>query len=448
MLKGLKSLFYIYIGSFCRLIAIVSVPQTEPIFISKAYAEEQNQPVNKRPSENKAIFPNEAIEEVFVQPFSGEGDSSLYFVDDALHPNAAIMAAIIAGKFDSNWQESEPNFLEKKFKIALQSYRKSWGALPQNILFSRSILKIGDNGPSVLALQNRLGGTKTDYFDTLLGDKIMQYRAAHNLPAGRHADKKLIDSLNLGFTHYHNIIAVNLHRAQELPRDLGAKYIWVNAANQTLYMIENDIIVDQMRVIVGSPENPTPMLAAFIRYSVINPYWNIPDDLTRDRYAPRALAQGPQYLKDRNFEILSGWENDAKILSYDDVNWQAVITGHEKLRMRQRPGLGNGMGDIKFMFPNRFGVYLHDTHNEASFLSSRRAISAGCVRVQHPWRLARWLYGQKPEADYNMPSQIVNLNEKIPVYITYFTAMPDDNGFSFYDDIYERDARLMEILNL
>lgn len=367
------------------------------------------------------------------------GRTTTYYVDDALHPDAALMAAIVAGRFDSNYVR-EPSLVEKKFLQSQKKYESLWGNLPQIEISNGNILKIGSTGPRVAALKRRLGVQGDDKFGSDLADKISLYRAAHSLPDGRHADDILLDSLNLGFEYYNQKIALNIVRAMELPSDMGDKFIWVNAANQILYMIEDDQISDEMRVIVGTADNQTPLMAAFIRFAVVNPYWNIPYDLVRDRYAPLAQKQGPNYLTDRSFEMLSGWDDDAAILSYSQIDWDSVVSGQQKLRMRQRPGPGNGMGDIKFMFPNRLGVYLHDSHNEASFLSDKRAISAGCVRIEKPWVLAQWLYGKKPKADYSQAEQIVNLEQKIPVYLTYFTAMPTDKGFSFYEDIYSRDT--------
>jgi len=373
------------------------------------------------------------------------GDTSLYYVDDELHPDAAIRAAIINGTFNDNSFVRQSNFIEKNFQMAVTEYEKNWGDLPQNQISFGKTLNIGNSGSRVRALNRRLMGITKNSFDENLGTKIKEYRKAHGLPVGRYADKKLIESLNLGFAHYKRKISVNMHRASELPGDLGDKFILVNAANQQLQIYEGNKVVNQMRVIVGTSRNPTPMIAAFLRFSVVNPYWNIPSDITRDRFAPRALKEGEAYLKSRRFEALSSWKEGAKILSYSQVNWQAIVDGEMTLRLRQRPGPGNGMGDIKFMFPNRFGVYLHDTHNEAPFQLDTRAISAGCVRVERPWELAQWLYGERPKVNSAKPEQIINLENKIPIYINYFTAIPNGNDISFHDDIYGRDARLMAL---
>lgn len=382
--------------------------------------------------------------------YAQSGDTSMHYIDAQLHPDAAMREAIVSGTFNAEFKAPPPNFIQASFDRALQDYQASWATLPQNKVARGSTLRLGAQGPRIESINQRLG-LSGSIFNANLASRIRYYRRTHDLPSGNHIDNILVDSLNLGAAYYSNKISLNQHRAAELPSDLGEKFILVDAANQQLYMYEGQNLVNQMRVIVGTAENPTPMLAGFMRFSVINPYWNVPTDLTRDRYARRVINGGENYLRTRRFEALSGWEDDARILSYSEVDWKAVEAGQRKLRLRQRPGPGNGMGDIKFMFPNQYGVYLHDTHNEAPFKLDSRAISAGCVRLEKPWILSDWLYGRRLQTMGKKPEQIVDLNSKTPVYISYFTAIPKDltkpsDGFSMRKDIYGRDARLSAAL--
>ncbi len=378
------------------------------------------------------------------------GDTNMHYIDQDLHPDYAIQEAIVSGTFNADFKAPPPNFIEASFNRALQEYETTWARLPQVRLARGNIVRMGAQGQRIANVNQRLG-LSGSVFNADLSNRIRHYRRVHDLPSGNHIDNILIDSLNLGAAHYINKISINLHRASELPSDLGEKFVLVDVANQQLYMYEGKNLVNQMRVIVGTADNPTPMLAGYMRFSVINPYWNVPTDLTRDRYARRIINGGENYLKTRRFEALSGWEDDARILSYSEVDWKAVESGQQKLRLRQRPGPGNGMGDIKFMFPNPYGVYLHDTHNEAPFKLDSRAISAGCVRLEKPWVLADWLYGKRLQTQGQRPEQIVNLDGKTPVYISYFTAIPKNlglpnEGLSMRKDIYGRDARLTKAL--
>jgi L,D-transpeptidase YcbB len=181
------------------------------------------------------------------------------------------------------------------------------------------------------------------------------------------------------------------------------------------------------------------LLADSIRFVVLNPYWNVPPDLVRDRYAPRVLAQGKPYMTSRGFEALTDWGDTPRVVAYEEVDWKAVAAGKTELPFRQKPGPGNGMGKIKFMFPNRYGVYLHDTPSVELFQKPVRTFSAGCVRIQKPWALAAWLFDGKVPGPTPEVEKIVQLPKPVPVYLTYLTAVPHATGFRFLDDIYNWD---------
>lgn len=239
------------------------------------------------------------------------------------------------------------------------------------------------------------------------------------------------------------IILANMDRVRGLPADLGGRYVLVNAAAQTLQYYDHGRVAGSMKVVVGKPGEPTPLMAGLIRYAVARPYWNIPPDLVRDSVAPKVLSRGVKYLDAQNFEPLSDWSPDARVLDPAAIDWAAVAAGRQVLRVRQRPGRSNMMGEVKFMFPNDLGVYLHDTPLKTLFLSSQRTMSAGCVRLQDARRLARWLMG--PAADElwrpGAPERPVDLPQAVPVYIAYLTAEPSGGGrISLLKDVYGRDG--------
>lgn len=234
-------------------------------------------------------------------------------------------------------------------------------------------------------------------------------------------------------------LSLNLNRARALPADMGKRFVFVDAAAARLWMYENGRAVGSMRVVVGKPEEPTPMMAALIRYANVNPYWNLPPDLVPTRAAEGVLARGPGYLKTKNFEVLSDWSDDAKVIDPATVDWQAVADGRMELRVRQRPGPGNAMGRIKFMFPNDLGIYLHDTPEKELLRAGTRLFSAGCVRVEDAPRLARWLFG-KPVKMGGTKETRLDLAEPVPVYITYLTTGVDNGKLVFRPDVYGRDG--------
>jgi murein L,D-transpeptidase YcbB/YkuD len=240
------------------------------------------------------------------------------------------------------------------------------------------------------------------------------------------------------------LIRANLERARALPADLGRRYVLVDAAAQTLWLYEDGRAVESMPVVVGKLSEPTPAMAGLIRYAVVRPYWNVPPDLVAHTYAPKVLAYGPGWLDSQNMEALSDWTADATVLPPETIDWAAVAAGRPVLRVRQRPGGQNMMGQVKFIFPNSLGVYLHDSPLRQFFSATRRTESAGCVRLSDAPRLARWLLGGQASrlGEPGDPETRVDLERPVPVYIVYFTAAPEGSGLSLRPDIYHRDRPL------
>ena len=235
-------------------------------------------------------------------------------------------------------------------------------------------------------------------------------------------------------------LRLNLNRARLLPGTGPERYVMVNAAAQRLYMYENGKVVDWMRVVIGKPAQPTPMMAALIRYTAVNPYWNLPSDLVAERIAPNVVKLGLPYLREKGYVVLSDWSESPKRIDPSTIDWKAVVAGRTEIRLRQNPGPANAMGRMKFMFPNKAGVYLHDTPNKELLDEPARMLSAGCVRLDDAPRLARWLYGRPLVVTKGMkPEQHVDLERPVPVYLAYLTAVSSGNQAVYYDDVYGRD---------
>jgi len=242
--------------------------------------------------------------------------------------------------------------------------------------------------------------------------------------------------------HERELIALNLERARALPAGKG-RFVMVNAAEQRLYMWEDGRPVDSMVVVVGKPKNPTPLMAAYIRFASLNPYWYVPPDLAAERIAPKVLKQGLKYIDLLGYEVMSDWTKDASIVDPKTVDWKGVAAGTVEVMIRQKPGPHNSMGRIKFMFPNDEGVYLHDNPERELFSEASRLYSGGCVRLEDAWRLSRWLFGKELTWEGAGTEEPVVLTPAVPVYITYLTAMPSGQSIAFFDDVYGRDkARL------
>ncbi|HEX8414083.1 MAG TPA: L,D-transpeptidase family protein [Sphingomicrobium sp.] len=235
------------------------------------------------------------------------------------------------------------------------------------------------------------------------------------------------------------VLRLNLDRARQLPWGTR-KYVVVNAAAQHLQMYEGGRVVDEMRVVVGRPKHATPMMSALVRFASLNPYWYVPRDLAAERIAPNVVKYGLGYLKSHGYQVMGDWHNDSTIIDPATVDWQAVADGRTQVTIRQLPGKGNSMGSMKFMFPNREGVYLHDTPDKQLLTEASRLFSGGCVRLEDAPRLGAWMFGKPLKAVGAKAEQKVMLEHPVPVFLTYLTAMPSGSSIAYFDDIYGRDS--------
>jgi murein L,D-transpeptidase YcbB/YkuD len=230
----------------------------------------------------------------------------------------------------------------------------------------------------------------------------------------------------------------NLARLRALPAPGKGKSILVDAANARLWMYEDGRAVDSMKVVVGKPETQTPLLAGYVRYAILNPYWNVPDNLVAGSIASKVLSRGPGYLKTAGYEVLSDWSADAAPVDPATIDWRKVAAGASEVRVRQRPGAYNAMGRVKFEFPNPMGIYLHDTPDKQLMLKEQRQFSNGCVRLEDADRLGRWLMGGGLPAAAE-PETKVSLPAIVPVYITYLTVNAEAGRLAFGPDPYRRN---------
>ena len=244
-----------------------------------------------------------------------------------------------------------------------------------------------------------------------------------------------------GDSHSADLLRINLQRARFLPSD--GRYVLVNIAAQRLYMYEDGHVVDWMKVVVGKQKNPTPMMAATIKFTALNPYWYVPPDLTAERIAPNVITEGLGYLKQHGYVVLSDWGENPKPVDPATIDWQGVADGRVQVWVRQNPGPGNSMGRMKFMLPNPQGVYLHDTPNKELLNEDARLFSGGCVRLEDAPRLARWLYGRPLTHKGAKTEQPVKLEKPVPVYLAYLTAVPSGDRVVYYEDIYGKDRSML-----
>ena len=247
-------------------------------------------------------------------------------------------------------------------------------------------------------------------------------------------------------------IKMNMERWRWAPRDLGDRYILINVPSYQMQVMEKDQPALAMRVIVGDPEHQTPLFSDEMTYVVFSPYWNIPPDILRQETLPRVVSD-PEYLQRNNIEVV-GTSGDAEVVDPTDIDWtdEEATKG---LRFRQAPGPENALGLVKFIFPNHFNVYLHDTPGDKLFFRETRALSHGCIRVEAPVELAKYVLDDRPEwteprieaAMSANNEQTVTLKERLPVHIGYWTAWvePDGKTVTYTDDPYGIDPKHLAI---
>ena len=264
------------------------------------------------------------------------------------------------------------------------------------------------------------------------------------------AVKALVDkTIRAARTYQIRQIAVAMERWRWMPRDLGKKNVVVDIPAFRLWLTEDDESVLTMRTIVGKTrsDHQTPSFTEKMRYLVFNPNWNVPAKIAAEELAPIA-NDDPTYFKRKGFKIYD--KETGERVDPDSVDWSGYGVGTRlPYRLVQANGDRGALGTIKFMFPNRFGIYLHDTPTRHLFNKEVRAYSHGCIRVAKPLDLASNVLDGKSNDDIQSmldafgKNRHVNLEEKIPVYIVYMTAWADENGAYFFEDIYSRDQALV-----
>jgi murein L,D-transpeptidase YcbB/YkuD len=392
-----------------------------------------------------------ALEAIDLPPPIEQGVDMIY-IDEALVPKAVHDAGPMADMTNAAWSGApvdlftSVNPIYTDLRRGLIKYQQRWGSLPQLPIPDGPTLKTGMSGDRVAALRTRLGLSGGDKYDGALAAAVKEFQDVHGLKADGIAGSGTIDALNRGAQYYEQLIIINMERAKRLPApDEQRKYLLVDAGDARLSMWDNGKKVDEMKVIVGKAETPTPMMAAYIRYASVNPYWNVPPELVRNLVGPRILKQGISYLTIREYQVMTDYSDNAKLIDPSTVDWQAVVDGREDVRLRRLPSPANSMGMMKFMLPNYFGIYLHDSPEKDHFAKNELWISNGCVRLEDYKRVAKFLFnGIIPKGDDPKVEKEVDLPNPIPVYMTYLTVQPTADGVKFLEDHYGRDAHLME----
>lgn len=372
-----------------------------------------------------------------------------------------LQAALEKGRIRASLAELEPNAAGYGvLKDALAMYHSAkldggWQPVPPG-----PILRLGDSGPKVAALRERLGASgllntgddaDSSEFDIELESAVAAFQRRLGLEPDGIVGPLTLGQLNRTPKDRIDQIRANLERWRWLPEDLGPRHIRVNIADFRLEARNRGDVERTHDVVVGRQYRKTPVFSAEMSYVVFNPWWETPPSIARQDKLP-AFRQDPQSVTRLGFEIL---DRSGKRIDPATIDWDRYSARDFPFRLRQQPGPQNALGEVKMMFPNPHNVYLHDTPSRELFGRTERAFSSGCVRVRDPIALSEWVLQQTPswtperiEKVLKQNAEVrVNLAHKIPVHILYFTSVSEPDGsLRLINDVYGRDAPLIAAL--
>ncbi len=341
---------------------------------------------------------------------------------------------------------------EKKRLERLMS-REGWGEpVPAG-----PTLKPGQSGPRVAAMRARIDvlmGTDlgtSEEFDPDLVEAVKAFQDHNGLNADGVAGPRTLGALNASPEDRLKQVLVNLERQRWLNFDRGPRHIYVNQADFRVHVIENGTSIFESRTVIGKNGHRTQEFSDEMTHMVVNPTWHVPRSIATEEYLPQ-LKRNPKALSGRGIQVMTrgGTAINPALVDFTQFNKRNF-----PFIMKQPPSRGNALGRVKFMFPNQFNIYLHDTPSKSLFNRDTRAFSHGCVRVQKPFDLAHVLLAPQadnPEATFQSylgsgRERHVNLATPVPVHLTYHTAWVDEDGLPQYrGDVYGRDGRVFSAL--
>ena len=383
---------------------------------------------------------------------------------DVFNPTTDL-AAILQSAIETNQikavlktlQPPQPGY--RALKEALARYRAisqqgGWPMIPDNTTWHR-----GDYGVRYYLLRKRLelsgdlDAAESGYpylFDDALEKAVRKFQKRHGLNSDGVVGNKTTTALNVPVADRIRQIELNLERWRWIPHELGPKYILVNIADFKLSVVEDRQTLMEMRVVVGRDYRKTPVFSKKMTYMVLNPYWNIPQKIAVEDILPK-VKLNRRYLSRQKIKVFKSWRKGAPELDPKAIDWRWLNEENFAFKFRKEPGPKNDLGRIKFIFPNKFAVYLHDTPDRRLFKRSMRGFSSGCIRVEKAMDLATyilrddqdWSRQKILESIKNSERRVIRLRNPIPVHLLYLTAWVYEDGLlHFRDDIYLRDKPL------
>ena len=346
------------------------------------------------------------------------------------------------------------NLISVLYRLYKVKWQGGWGKLPPF-----KSLKKGASSPIVIKLRRRLllsgdyrgcsANLLSSKFDSCLERAVKNFQRRHSIRADGKVGRGTQKLLNISVESVINRVLLNIDRIKWLPRNIMERHIVVNIPEYMLHYYENNIEKKKLRVIVGDPKHPTPIFSDTLSYITLNPYWKLPPNIIKKEVIPE-MIKNPNYMRKHGLEAHETWEENSSVVSLKGFNWREYLHSDKKFpyRIMQPPGDSNALGRVKFKFPNKFSVYLHDTPTKHLFKKKRRAFSHGCIRLSNPFSLLESLSKIEPNIDSCMVKKIlkskkkkeVDLTKDLPIHLVYLTTWTNRKGeLILGDDIYQYD---------
>lgn len=348
-----------------------------------------------------------------------------------------------------------PNYA--RLKTALADYRAKQAAGGFTPVPEGETLKPGMTDARLDTLRQRLaeqdlfspGSHSGAVYDGALVEAVKLFQERHGLEVDGIIGKATLAEINVPISTRIGQMELNMERRRWMPDDLGARYVFVNLADQNLKVVEDDKTVHTTRVVVGKPFHATPVFSDEMTYAEVNPYWTVPYSIATTEYLPM-LQRDPGALQGKNIRVFSG----NREIDPWSIAWSSYSRASFPFTLRQDPGEGNALGRIKFMFPNKFNIYIHDTPSKSLFSRAQRSFSHGCIRAEAPFDLGEALLGPDGWTKAKLETvrdsgerRVIKLSKPLPVHLTYLTAWVNKDGsVHFRSDIYERDKVLAKAI--
>jgi len=370
--------------------------------------------------------------------------------ENTIDINETIVSLLKSDSLVFKIEQLKPN--DKIYK-SLKKALKIINSFPKDDFKTFEIAKkivLNDTNPSIIDIKKRLIFWKdmkpkdslSNIYDSETQESMKKFQIRHGLAADGVIGKGTVEALNFSKKKRKEQILANLERWKWFPKDMGKEYLIVNIPDYKLNLVKDKDTFRTHKVIVGRAKRATPILSSRLSNVILNPTWTVPPTILREDVIP-SISKNRNYLAQTNMKVYD--RNGNEVIAN---NWK--LSNAKSYRYVQSPGSFNSLGMVKFSFPNRFSIYLHDTNHRDFFGKQKRSLSSGCVRVENPLELAEYLLGDKEnwnlekitETLQSEKTQHIKLKKEIKIHILYWTAWSENNTLIFRDDIYNLDAVL------